>query len=72
VLDRIHTGDRILVSGSVGDHGTAVPLAREQFGLRGDLRSDASSVLPLTQASAAIDGQRVLDELEDDSLPRIC
>jgi hypothetical protein len=71
-LDRIRTGDRILVSGSVGDHGTAVLLAREQFGLRGDLRSDASSVLPLTQASAAIDGQRVPDELEDDPLPRIC
>jgi hydrogenase expression/formation protein HypE len=59
-LDRIRTGDRILVSGSVGDHGTAVLLAREQFGLRGDLRSDASSVLPLTQALAAIDGLRFM------------
>ncbi len=59
-LDRIRAGDRILVSGSVGDHGTAVLLAREQFGLRGDLRSDASSVLPLTQALAAIDGLRFM------------
>lgn len=49
-LERIEPGDRILVSGPVGDHGTAVLLAREQFGLSGDLQSDATSVLPITQA----------------------
>ncbi|WP_139555818.1 hydrogenase expression/formation protein HypE [Methylotetracoccus oryzae] len=49
-LDRIRAGDRILVSGPVGDHGTAVLLAREQFGLSGDLQSDATSVLPIAQA----------------------
>jgi hydrogenase expression/formation protein HypE len=47
---QIKAGDVVLVSGSVGDHGIAVMLAREQFGLRGSLRSDAASVLPLTQA----------------------
>ena len=46
----IQPGDRLLVSGPVGDHGIAVMLAREQFGLRGDLQSDAASVLPFTQA----------------------
>ncbi|MGF1644912.1 MAG: hydrogenase expression/formation protein HypE [Thiotrichales bacterium] len=49
-LDRIQPGDRILVSGPVGDHGTAVMLAREQFGLSGELHSDSASVLPLTTA----------------------
>ncbi len=49
-LDRIEHGDQILVSGPVGDHGTAVLLAREQFGLKGDLASDAASVLPLAQS----------------------
>jgi hydrogenase expression/formation protein HypE len=49
-LDRIRAGDRILVSGPVGDHGTAVLLAREQFGLSGELQSDAASVLPIAQA----------------------
>jgi len=49
-MHRIAVGDRIIVSGPVGDHGTAVMLAREQFGLRGDLSSDAASVLPLTTA----------------------
>lgn len=53
-------GDRLLVSGPVGDHGTAVMLAREQFGLRGDLRSDAASVLPITQALLDLPGLRFM------------
>jgi hydrogenase expression/formation protein HypE len=32
----IRDGDVLLVSGPVGDHGTAVMLAREEFGLRGE------------------------------------
>ena len=48
-MELIRPGDRILVSGPVGDHGVCVMLAREQFGMRGDLRSDAASVLPLAQ-----------------------
>jgi hydrogenase expression/formation protein HypE len=59
-LSRIQTGDQILVSGPVGDHGTAVMLAREQFGLRGDLQSDAASVLPLTQALLDLSGLRFM------------
>ncbi len=59
-LDRIRDGDRILVSGSVGDHGIAVLLAREQFGLHGDLKSDATSVLPLTQALCPLSGLRFM------------
>lgn len=49
-LSQVQAGDKLLVSGSIGDHGIAVMLAREQFGLRGDLRSDCASVLPLAQA----------------------
>lgn len=48
-LNRIQPGDRLIVSGTVGDHGAAVMLAREQFGLSGQLRSDAASVLPVTR-----------------------
>lgn len=59
-LDRIRPGDRILVSGPVGDHGIAVMLAREQFGLRGDLLSDAASVFPLTQALSTLPGLRFM------------
>ncbi len=59
-LSQIRAGDRLLVSGPVGDHGTAVMLAREQFGLRGDLASDAACVLPLTRAIRAMDGVRFM------------
>jgi hydrogenase expression/formation protein HypE len=59
-IARIRAGDRVLVSGPVGDHGTAVMLAREQFGLRGDLRSDVASVLPLTLALRGLPGLRFL------------
>jgi len=59
-MSRIQDGDAILISGSVGDHGTAVMLAREDFGLRGDLRSDAGSVFELTEAMMAFDGLRFM------------
>jgi hydrogenase expression/formation protein HypE len=59
-FDLIQSGDAILVSGPVGDHGIAVMFAREQFGLRGDLQSDAACVLPLTQALQSIDGTRFM------------
>jgi len=59
-LDLARPGDQILVSGPVGDHGTAVMLAREQFGLRGDLQSDAASVLPITLALREIPGLRFM------------
>ncbi len=49
-MEHIRPGDRILVNGPVGDHGIAVLLAREQFGLRGKLSSDSASVLPFTRA----------------------
>jgi len=44
----------------VGDHGIAVMLAREQFGLRGDLQSDAASVLPITRELVKLDGLRFM------------
>lgn len=59
-MTEIRAGDRILISGPVGDHGTAVMLAREQFGLRGDLQSDAASVLPIAQALLAVPGLRFM------------
>lgn len=59
-MSRIQPDDRILVSGPVGDHGIAVMLAREQFGLRGEVRSDAASVLPLARAASALEGLRYM------------
>ncbi len=59
-LHRVRAGDRILVSGPIGDHGAAVMLARQEFGLRGDLKSDAASVLPQAQALMSVEGLRFM------------
>src|SRR5580658_1998156 len=59
-LDRVRAGDRILVSGPIGDHGAAVMLARQEFGLRGSLQSDAASVLPQTQTLMRVPGLRFM------------
>ncbi len=49
----VRPSDRILVSGCVGDHGTAIMLARGELELDADVRSDTASVWPL--AAALID-----------------
>jgi hydrogenase expression/formation protein HypE len=71
-LDNIRDGDAILVSGPVGDHGIAVMLAREEFGLHGELRSDAASVLPLTQAAATVPGLRFMRDPTRGGLATVC
>jgi hydrogenase expression/formation protein HypE len=59
-MDHIKPGDSLVVNGSLGDHGTAVLLAREQFGLHGTLQSDSASVLPFTEAALPIPGLRFM------------
>ncbi|HYL19702.1 MAG TPA: hydrogenase expression/formation protein HypE, partial [Burkholderiales bacterium] len=59
-MDRIAPRDRILLSGPIGDHGIAVLLARGEFGLTGDLRSDAACVLPFAQALLPLPGLRFM------------
>ncbi len=71
-MARIQPGDQLLVSGPVGDHGTAVMLAREQFGLRGDLRSDAGSVLPLARAALQFNGLRFMRDPTRGGLATVC
>jgi hydrogenase expression/formation protein HypE len=59
-IESITPGDVVLVSGPVGDHGIAVMLAREQFGLSGELRSDSASVLRLAQTVRDLPGLRFM------------
>jgi len=59
-IETISPGDVVLVSGPVGDHGIAVILAREQFGLSGELRSDSASVLPLARAVRDLPGLKFM------------
>jgi len=71
-LDRIRAEDVVLVSGPVGDHGTAVMLAREEFGLHGELLSDAASVLPLTLAAMQFPGLRFMRDPTRGGLATVC
>ena len=71
-MAHIRPGDKLLVSGPVGDHGVAVMLAREQFGMRGELRSDAASVLPLAQALVRLPGLRFMRDPTRGGLATVC
>lgn len=56
----IRPGDKVLVSGFVGDHGTAVMLARNRM-MQGDIASDCAALNGLTEAIlSAAPGVRVL------------
>lgn len=46
---QIRAGDKILISGTMGDHGAAILACREELGLSGELRSDSAPVHELTQ-----------------------
>jgi hydrogenase expression/formation protein HypE len=48
--DAIRPGDKILVSGSIGEHGTAIMLARGEFELDADIESDTRSLWPAVDA----------------------
>src|SRR3954452_104167 len=47
--DSVRSGDRILLSGSMGDHGMAVMLARGDLAIEADIHSDTASVSPLVE-----------------------
>jgi hydrogenase expression/formation protein HypE len=46
----VRPGDKVLLSGPIGDHGITILLARGELDLEADLHSDTRSVLPLVQA----------------------
>ena len=54
--DRLQPGDRILVSGSIGEHGTAIMLARGELGLEADIESDTRSLWPTVEVLLDVAG----------------
>jgi hydrogenase expression/formation protein HypE len=46
----LRPGDKVLLSGPIGDHGITILLARGELDMEGDLRSDTRSVFPLVEA----------------------
>lgn len=49
----LRPGDRILVTGTMGDHGLAIMAARHGLALEGDLRSDVAPLNGLVRAALA-------------------
>ena len=58
----LRPGDRILLSGTIGEHGTAIMLARNEFELDAEIESDTRSLWPVVDAllDAAGPGLRCL------------
>jgi hydrogenase expression/formation protein HypE len=46
----VRPGDKVLLSGPIGDHGITILLARGELDLEAHLRSDTRSILPLVEA----------------------
>jgi len=55
----VRPGDKILLSGPIGDHGITILLARGELHFEADLRSDTRSILPLIEELAAKAGSGV-------------
>src|ERR1700679_1100921 len=52
----VRCGDKILLSGPIGDHGITILLARGELDLVADLSSDTRSVLPFVETLAGAVG----------------
>jgi len=46
----LRPGDRVLLSGTIGEHGTTIMLARGEFDLEADVESDTRSLWPAVDA----------------------
>jgi hydrogenase expression/formation protein HypE len=47
--ERVRPGDKVLVSGTIGDHGVAIMLARGELDIEADVRSDTRSLWELVR-----------------------
>jgi hydrogenase expression/formation protein HypE len=56
----LRPGDRLIVTGTIGDHGLAVMAGRHGLALDSDLRSDVAPVNALIRAALAVDAHAVV------------
>jgi hydrogenase expression/formation protein HypE len=56
----LRPGDRLIVTGTIGDHGMAIMARRHQLGLEGDLRSDVAPVNGLVREALRAGGEDVV------------
>jgi hydrogenase expression/formation protein HypE len=49
LADSVRPGDKVLLSGPIGDHGVTILLARGELDMEAEIQSDSRSVLPLIE-----------------------
>jgi hydrogenase expression/formation protein HypE len=57
--DQLQPGDKILLSGPIGDHGIAIMLARETLDLESEIRSDSAPLHTLVAAMLEAGGDGI-------------
>jgi hydrogenase expression/formation protein HypE len=55
----VRPGDKVLVSGTIGDHGVAIMLARGQLDIEADIASDTQPLWELTASMLRAGGDRL-------------
>jgi hydrogenase expression/formation protein HypE len=58
--DGLRPGDKVILTGTIADHGIAVLTARRDLRLQGDLRSDVAPLNGLVRAALAAGGEDVV------------
>ncbi len=58
-IHRVKAGDKILLSGPIGDHGITILLARGELALEAELRSDTRAVWPYVRVLLDVIGEAV-------------
>lgn len=56
----LQPGDRLIVTGTIGDHGMAIAALRADLGIEGDLRSDVAPLRDLVAQALAAGGQGIV------------
>ncbi|MEN4007371.1 MAG: hydrogenase expression/formation protein HypE [Methanobacteriaceae archaeon] len=58
----LEAGNKIILSGSVGDHGISIMSYREGFGFETDLKSDVAPVVEMTERALEIGGVKSMKD----------
>ncbi|OOF45287.1 hydrogenase expression/formation protein HypE [Rodentibacter trehalosifermentans] len=59
-VHRIQPGDKIIVSGTIGDHGATIINLREKLGIQTSLQSDCAVLYPLIERLREVDGVKAV------------
>lgn len=61
----LKTGDKIIITGSIGDHGTALIASREGLNISTDLKSDVSPLIEISNAIKRETSENLIHAMKD-------